>query len=175
MSGSAFIQTVCLLAGAAVLARLVWWDLRTLVLPDGLVAAFAGVGAVLFLLAPLPGQTPVEALAGAAVYGTVFWSLRAVMSHAIGAEAMGLGDVKLVAAIGLWLGWAALPLFMLVSAALTILVRMMPAVWAKAVEREGEMPFGPGLCAGAAVLIALRAAGAPVGWMDPAVLGPLLG
>jgi leader peptidase (prepilin peptidase)/N-methyltransferase len=65
-----------------------------------------------------------------------------------GQEAMGFGDVKLVAVGGLWLGPAALPYIMAAGGILTLLgVGVISLVRRKAMWR-GEMPLGPGLAAG---------------------------
>ena len=65
-----------------------------------------------------------------------------------GRRGIGLGDAKLFAAAGAWLGWAALPSVMLVACALGL------AGFALAVLRRGRgalsqaVPFGPALCGG---------------------------
>ncbi|MFM8434181.1 MAG: prepilin peptidase, partial [Planctomycetia bacterium] len=45
------------------------------------------------------------ALVGLGVSGGLVWAMRAGASQALGKEAMGLGDVTLMAMVGAWLGW----------------------------------------------------------------------
>jgi leader peptidase (prepilin peptidase)/N-methyltransferase len=88
------------------------------------------------------------ALVGAAFNAALFYGLRWIVSRLKGREAMGLGDVKLVAVGGLWLGPWALPYIMAVGGLLTLVgMGVASAVLRRAVWRE-EMPLGPGLAIG---------------------------
>ncbi len=76
------------------------------------------------------------------------WSIYHLFKLATGKEGMGYGDFKLLAAIGAWVGWQALPVVILfssiVGAATGILLILL-----KGRERSQPIPFGPFLaCAG---------------------------
>lgn len=90
-----------------------------------------------------------SALVGMAAGGGLIWAVRIVGSHALGQEAMGFGDVTLMAMIGAFLGWqATLIIFFLAPfAALFISVSQ----WL--LTRRRDIAFGPYLCAGACYLI----------------------
>ncbi|MCA0199425.1 MAG: A24 family peptidase [Proteobacteria bacterium] len=139
---------VCVAYLAAVLVALSAIDLKTGYLPDPLQIALAAGGlAVVLIGSPLALSWPM-ALAGAALNGGLFWGLRWLVSRWKGREAMGLGDIKLVAAGGLWVGPLALPYIMAAGGVLTLLgAGVAGLVTGKAVWR-GEMPLGPGLAAG---------------------------
>lgn len=64
-------------------------------------------------------------------------------------EAMGLGDAKLMAVIGAFLGWKAIPVVFLVAAFVGAVVGI--ASWFR--TREREMPLGPFLSLGALVVM----------------------
>jgi len=139
--GCLTVLTVCLVWLAVV-------DLRTGYLPDLLqiVLAVSGLGVVL-VGSPI-GITWPAALAGAVVNGGVFWVLRWIVSRVKGREAMGFGDVKLVAAGGLWLGPWALPYIMAAGGILTLIGAGLASAVTKKPLWRGEMPLGPGLAAG---------------------------
>lgn len=98
-----------------------WIDLETFMIPisAALLIGLAGVGADVWGIwsgakglttAPLgffdalPAALP-ESLAAMALAAALVWALRAVASWIYGREAMGFGDVILVAAIGANIGW----------------------------------------------------------------------
>ena len=54
---------------------------------------------------------------GAAAGYLILWAVYQVFKLVTGKEGMGYGDFKLLAALGAWLGWQALPLIILLSAA----------------------------------------------------------
>lgn len=146
----------CLVVLAAGLIWLSVVDLRTGYLPDPVQAGLAVAGAGIAV-----AGSPIDidwrlALAGAVLNGGVFWALRWLVSRLKGREAMGFGDVKLVAVGGLWLGPLALPYIMAAGGILTLLgVGLLSLVRRRALWR-GEMPLGPGLAAG---ILALFVAG----------------
>jgi leader peptidase (prepilin peptidase)/N-methyltransferase len=138
----------CAGALAAILVTLSVIDLRTGYLPDPLqiALAVAGLGVVLI-------ESPIEiswqlAAAGALMNGAIFWGLRWLVSRWKGREAMGFGDVKLVAAGGLWVGPFALPYIMAAGGILTLLGAMIAGLATGKPVWRGEMPLGPGLAAG---------------------------
>lgn len=130
----------------AVLLLLALIDARCGLLPDaltlpllwaGLVLAWAGVG------------PPLEsAVAGAAGGYLSLWFLNAVFTALRGRPGMGGGDMKLVGALGAWLGWASLPMLLL-AAALTGLLFAFIAWGRGAYSRP--FAFGPFLALAGAV------------------------
>ena len=144
------------LAGAVFLwcvLGLVIADLRAHLLPDALTAMMFLSGVALAWIEParsIPG-----ALGGAAAGGGAFWLLRGAYWWLRGREGLGLGDVKLMAAIGAALGVELLALNVLLAS-----LSGLAAALAGARERgvraalDGgrEMPFGAFLALAAAAL-----------------------
>ncbi len=90
-----------------------------------------------------------SSLVGLAVGGGVIWAIRIVATWALDMEAMGFGDVTLMAMIGAMVGWqAALVAFFLspFAAIAIVLVRYI-------VTRDHYTPYGPYLCAGTMLTI----------------------
>ncbi|MEE4658911.1 MAG: A24 family peptidase, partial [Halieaceae bacterium] len=72
----------------------------------------------------------------------ILWSIFWLFKLVTGKEGMGYGDFKLLAALGAWLGWQALPMVILLSsfvgAALGIVIMV-----AQKRGKDIPMPFGP--------------------------------
>lgn len=118
------------------LARLIWLDLKTRRLPDIYTLTLLGAGIV--LNGACAGALPALSLWGAIFGYLSFWVVGEVFFRWRGREGLGLGDAKLLAATGAWLGLASLPMIVLISAATALgysLLRGAP--WDRA------MPFGP--------------------------------
>jgi prepilin signal peptidase PulO-like enzyme (type II secretory pathway) len=103
----------------------------------------------------------VTAVVGLAVAAGMIWAVRAGASRALGREAMGFGDVTLMAMAGSWLGWQAC----LLACVLAVFIGLAHGLMQLVRHAESELPFGPSLCLGlVAVVIAWRpiwAAAAP--------------
>lgn len=98
-----------------VLLMLAWIDAETGLLPDALTQPLLWLGLLVNLrhgFAALP-----DAVLGAAAGYLVLWSVYWGFRLCTGREGMGHGDFKLLAAVGAWLGWAALPWVLLVASA----------------------------------------------------------
>ena len=89
------------------------------------------------------------AMIGLGFGGMMVWSVRIVASHSLGQEALGFGDVTLMAMIGAFLGWQPSLIVFALSpfAALAIVVASM------IFTKENELAFGPYLCLGAVICI----------------------
>ncbi len=121
-------------------------DFETGYLPDWLTGplALTGLTANAFsLFAP-----PVDAVIGAIAGGVAFWAIGALWRRWRGVDALGLGDAKLLAALGAWMGWAALPAIVLIGSVASLVVVMLPILRGAKVNTADAVPFGPGLAFG---------------------------
>ncbi len=123
-------------------------DFRTGYLPDVIVAPLGLVGLIIAIVGSPVGVSWQMALVGAAINAGLFYGLRWLISRLKGREAMGLGDVKLVAAGGLWLGPVGLPYIMAVAGIATLLGAGIAGLITGKPVWQGEMPLGPGLAIG---------------------------
>jgi len=158
---SAELPAFLYLAGAAVLLTLI--DLQHRLLPDRVVLPSVAIGVVLLAVAALPhGHWP--ALIRGVSAGVVLFVLFFVMAL-ISPASLGVGDVKLAALLGLylgWLGWNAV----LLGAVAGFVVQAVLALGLLATRRVGlrsELPFGPAMLAGAALVIAFGGSSALLG------------
>ena len=121
----------------ALLAAMALVDLRERRLPDRLTLPLAALGLV--LAAWRTGGLPLAELAGAGVGYLLFWGLGEAHHRLRGTEGLGLGDAKLLAAAGAWLGWRDLPLVILLAALGALAFALL------ARNRKTEIAFGPWL------------------------------
>jgi len=113
----------------------------------GLVGS-AGIALVWFLGGPRWAGL-LTASVGMAAAGGMVWLVRVIGSVTLGREAMGFGDVTLMAMIGAFLGWqpCLLIFFLAPFAGLVI------GVPNRILFREREIPYGPFLCLAALVVL----------------------
>ncbi len=106
--------------------------------------------AMIWSIAGNPWLGLFSALVGLAVGGGTIWAIRIVASWAMNMEAMGFGDVTLMAMIGAFIGWqGAISAFFLSPFAAIVIVLVQYIL-----TRDPHVPFGPYLCAGAALTVA---------------------
>ena len=74
------------------------------------------------------------------------WSIYHIFKQLTGKEGMGYGDFKLLAALGAWLGWQALPMIILLSAFVGATAGIAMIVFGRH-QRQVPVPFGPFLSA----------------------------
>ena len=82
-----------------------------------------------------------EAVFGAVAGYLSLWIVYQGFKLAIGKEGMGFGDFKLLAALGAWFGWMALPGIVLISSAIGAIVGIILIVLGR--PREEAIAFGP--------------------------------
>ncbi|MBL8688538.1 MAG: prepilin peptidase [Rhodospirillaceae bacterium] len=128
----------------AILTALVVVDLRRQLLPDALVWPLLPLG---LLQAWLVGDIP-AAVAGAVFGGGLLWLVRAIHRRIRGREGLGLGDVKLMAAGGAWVGAAGIGPVLLVAALATLAAVGIAYLSRRGPSLASRIPFGPGLAFG---------------------------
>jgi prepilin signal peptidase PulO-like enzyme (type II secretory pathway) len=90
-----------------------------------------------------------SSLFGLAFAGGVTWAVRLSASAGLGVEALGFGDVTLMAMIGTYLGWQPSLLVFFIAPLVAILFVLLRAV----ITGDTATPYGPYLCAAAAIVL----------------------
>ena len=107
---------------------------------------------------------------GLAFGGGLVWAIRIIGTVALGQEAMGFGDVTLMAMIGAFLGWQASLLVFVIAPFAALLVVFLHFI----LTRENVIAFGPYLCAGAVILLFRWSSMWPSAATGVFALGPVL-
>jgi len=87
-----------------------------------------------------------SAVIGALAGYISLWLMYHGFRLATGKEGMGYGDFKLLAMLGAWLGWHALPLIVILSAGVGSILGLA-LIATKLINRANPIPFGPFLAA----------------------------
>ncbi len=128
-------------------------DLEHYLLPDALTYPLLGAGFLLAVIDPgrlgasAIGPALLNSLIGAAVGGGSLWLIGILGKAAFRKEAMGLGDVKLMAAVGAWQGWG-MALFAIFLGALAATLVGIALILLKKAGWGSKLPFGPYLALG---------------------------
>ncbi len=136
----ATLQAGAAMLFCAVLVALTGIDLDTQLLPDQLTLPLLWIGLLLNILG-LFARLP-DAVIGATAGYLVLWSVYWLFKLLTGREGMGYGDFKLLAALGAWFGWQALPMLLLLSS----VVGAVAGIGILVVQKKGRntaIAFGP--------------------------------
>lgn len=136
--------TLAFIVGTWLLVAMTFIDIDEMLLPDTLTLSLLWLG--LLVTAVFEPAYLIDAVFGA-IAGylslfTVYW----LFKLATGKEGMGFGDFKLLAAIGVWVGWQHLPIVILLSSAVGAVVGIALMI----IQKKGRtlaIPFGPYLAA----------------------------
>ncbi|MEE8429116.1 MAG: A24 family peptidase [Gammaproteobacteria bacterium] len=136
----------------AVAAMLLSWSLIALsaididhqLLPDAITLPLLWAGLTISLF-PVFIESPASILGALAGY-LCLWIIYHLFKLITGKEGMGYGDFKLLAALGAWMGWGALPIVVLLSSVVGAIAGITMIV-VRGRDRQVPIPFGPYLAA----------------------------
>ncbi|MEY3182090.1 MAG: hypothetical protein RLZ35_75 [Pseudomonadota bacterium] len=115
-------------------------DLENQLLMDDLTLPTLWLGLLLSLYPVF--ASPIDCILGASLGYLFFWCLYWAFKGFTGKEAMGYGDFKLLALLGAWLGWKALPAIVLIASLCGSLVGLFLITFCGRNKNE-PFPFGP--------------------------------
>ena len=152
-----WLGLACLIVAIGLLYRLSVIDLRVRLLPDRYVLSFAISGFLFHIFTGFAYGNTLGMAAGAALGAGILYGIRLVANHIYKQDALGLGDVKLMGAAGIWLSdWV------LMALCVGSLCGMVHGLAAGLIEsrRTGqkldlnrlEVPAGPGFALGIVVI-----------------------
>ena len=119
-------------------------DAEFQLLPDLLTLPLLWLGLLFQLCGWLPQVSLEQSVTGAVSGYITLWLLARGYRVLRGTEALGMGDAKLLAALGAWLGWQPLPLVLLLASGGSILwLCFSHLVFRRSLS--APLPFGPGL------------------------------
>jgi len=130
-------------------------DLSHQIIPD--VISIPGIiaGLLMTVIFNIVSTYPIswyDSLAGIIAGGGILYLVAVGYKKLTGKEGMGFGDVKLLAMIGAWMGWRALPFIILISS-LTGSIIGATALLLAGKGLRTRIPFGPFLVLGAFIYL----------------------
>ena len=148
------IAVLSVLAAIAFLIVLSIIDLRIRLLPDKYVAGLAASGVIFHIATEWSFLSTSNMMVGLIIGGGSLYSIRFVSNLIHDKDTLGLGDVKLMAAGGLWLGGHSILVALTIGALAGIVHGLGLAFWIR--KKSGTMPAlstlslpaGPGFIVG---------------------------
>jgi len=122
------------------LITLTFIDVDTMLLPDQLTLPLVWLGLLINISGIFIGLQ--DAVLGAVFGYLTLWSVYWAFKLLTGKEGMGYGDFKLLAALGAWFGWQALPLIIIISSFAGAILGIIMIALSKD-KQSKPMPFGP--------------------------------
>jgi len=141
MSSLALIDLIRILL-ILILAYLAYIDWRTFRLPNLITLPLVFTGLCLNSFRGMQFVSLQESIIGALVGYLLLWLLNRIYRYVKKQEGIGMGDAKLLAALGAWLGWTSLPGILLIASLTGIIGGI---VWLRLNKQNhrAPFPFGP--------------------------------
>ena len=125
-----------------VLLYLAYIDWRTFRLPNAITFPLIILGIAFNAFSDLRFTSPSSAFVGAFLGYGLLWALNTGYRLLKNRDGIGMGDAKLLSALGVWLGWVALPSILFLASISGIIGGM---IWLKLNKQNhgSAFPFGP--------------------------------
>ena len=95
-----------------------------------------------------------DSLIGGVIGYSIIWFIIFAYKKLRNKDGMGLGDAKLLSAIGFWFGWISIP-FILFFSSFVALIFAVPGLLNKSKNMSSQIPFGPYIILGCVLYLLL--------------------
>jgi len=145
-----FILSICFLI-------IIFIDLKHFIIPNEITYTLIAIG-FLKSFDPTLNQylfpNYINSLIGGGIGYSIIWIIIFVYKKLRNKEGMGLGDAKLLSALGFWFGWISIP-FILFFSSIVALGFALPSLINKSKTMSSQIPFGPYLILGCVLYLSL--------------------
>jgi len=124
------------------LLYLAYIDWRTFRLPNVITFPLIFLGITFNVASDLRLTSPSSACIGAFLGYATIWALNTGYRLLKNRNGIGMGDAKLLAALGAWLGWGTLPSILLIASTTGIIGGIIWLQW-RGGQLQQALPFGP--------------------------------
>jgi len=149
------IVTLLLLVLSIFFIIIFFIDLKHFIIPNELTFPLMGIGFIKSFN-PNLDQTIfpnyINSLIGGVLGYLIIWLIIFFYKKFRNKEGMGLGDAKLMSAIGFWFGWASIPFVIFLSSIIALII-VLPSLINKSKNMSAQIPFGPYIIIGCLVYI----------------------
>ena len=94
----------------------------------------------------------INSLIGGVMGYMIIWLIILFYKKFKNKEGMGLGDAKLLSAIGFWFGWICIPFIIFLSSVIALLI-VAPSLINKSRKMSSQIPFGPYIITGCLIYV----------------------
>ena len=94
----------------------------------------------------------INSLIGGLFGYSIIWLIIFLYKKIRNKEGMGLGDAKLMAAVGFWFGWASIPFVIFISSVVALVI-VIPSLVNKTKSMKAQIPFGPYIIIGCLIYV----------------------
>ena len=129
-------------------------DLKHYIIPNVLTFSLMVIGFVKSFDSNLNPIFPnfINSLIGGIFGYLIIWSIIYFYKQVRNKEGMGLGDAKLLSAIGFWFGWISIPFVIFLSSIIALLF-VIPSLMKKSKKLSSQIPFGPYIIIGTLIYL----------------------
>ena len=148
------ITTILLLILGLIFLIIFFIDLKHFIIPNVLTFSLMLLGFVKSFDPNLHPMFPnfINSIIGGIFGYGIIWSIIFFYKQIRKKEGMGLGDAKLLSAIGFWFGWFAIPFVIFISS-ITALLSVVPSLINKSKKLSSQIPFGPYIILGTLIYL----------------------
>ena len=133
-----FILTICFVI-------IFFIDLKHFIIPNEITITLMVIGILKSIVPDLNNEifpNFINSVLGGVIGYILIWLIILFYKKVRNKEGMGLGDAKLLSAIGFWFGWVSLP-FILFFSSFIALVSVLPDLIKNKKNLTSQIPFGP--------------------------------